>query len=268
MQRLTTMSLGVALLFGPRMPSTTTLIVSVGDAGTGAFIADADVTLPAMRRSARTRWDGEARFASLTSGRYRVQVRAIGYAPGDIEVQLTGDSMGVHFQLERASVALDTMRIVDRSTEIRMAEFESRRRMGIGRFLTDSMIREDRSQSLQWLLATRFPGIKVREHGIESMQPSGLSGDNSCPVLIYMDGHKITDVDREPMKLPTSGAGGGRGGSIVAPSGGSKRREITPLDVIRPDSIAGIELYSRTTAPVQYKPLGNYCKVILIWTRR
>jgi hypothetical protein len=63
-----------------------------------------------------------------------------------------------------------------------------------------------------------------------------------------------------------AGSAGGRGGG----GGASKapKREITPLDNIRPDTLVGVEYYSRTSAPVQYKPLGNYCKVILLWTRR
>ena len=59
----------------------TVLIVSVGDAGTGAFIPDAQVRLPSVGRVTRTQWDGEARFTGLSNGRYRIQVRAIGYAP-------------------------------------------------------------------------------------------------------------------------------------------------------------------------------------------
>jgi len=61
----------------------TTLIVSVGDAMNGAFIADAEVRLPSLGRTARTKWDGEASFAGLSPGQYRVQVRAVGYAPAD-----------------------------------------------------------------------------------------------------------------------------------------------------------------------------------------
>ena len=88
----------------------TTLVVSVGDAMNGAFIADAEVRLPSLGRTARTKWDGEARFAELSPGQYRVQVRAVGYAPADIDAQLTGDSIGIHFELERIPSALDAVR--------------------------------------------------------------------------------------------------------------------------------------------------------------
>ena len=246
------------------------LVVSVGEAGTGAFIKDADVRLVEPKRSARTAWDGEARFAGLASGRIHVEVRAIGFAPSDIDVQVTGDSMAVHFELERSSVPLDTVRVSE-AAKLRPAlqEFETRRKQNIGRFLTDSMLREDRTQSLQYVLSARLPGLQVREQGLMSMQPSGIRGDNECPVLIYMDGFKITDVDALPRAggAPTPGQSArAKNENLNAPT--TRGRVITPLDNIRPDSLIGVEYYSRTSAPVQYKPLGNYCKVILLWTRR
>jgi hypothetical protein len=274
MRAMITALAAVSILSIVSVTPATLLVVSVGEVGTGAFIKDADVRLVEPKRSARTAWDGEARFAGVAAGRVHVQVRAIGFAPGDVDVQVTGDSIAVHFELERSTVALDTVR-VNEATKVRpmLQEFETRRKQNIGRFLTDSMLMEDRTQSLQFILAARFPGIQVHEHGIRSMQPSGLGADSECPVLIYMDGFKITDVDKGPNIDPgiqrLGGSAGGRaGGGGGGGAGKPPKREITPLDDIRPDSLIGVEYYSRTSAPVQYKPLGNYCKVILLWTRR
>jgi hypothetical protein len=274
MRAIITALAATAILSVATVKPASLLVVSVGETGTGAFIKDAEVRLVEPKRSARTAWDGEARFPGLSAGRIHVQVRAIGFAPGDVDVQLSADSTAVHFELERSSVALDTVRVSE-ATKVRpmLQEFETRRKQNIGRFLTDSMLREDRTQSLQYILAARFPGIQVHEHGIRAMQPSGLGADSECPVLIYMDGFKITDVDKGPNISPDAqrlggGAGGRSGGGGGGGANGKPKREITPLDNIRPDSLIGVEYYSRTSAPVQYKPLGNYCKVILLWTRR
>ena len=97
---------------GPDSRASSALIVSVGDAANGAFIKDAEVLLPTIGRTARTKWDGEARFPDLPNGKYRVIVRALGYAPGDLEAELAGDSLGIHFALERVN-PLDTVRIVE-----------------------------------------------------------------------------------------------------------------------------------------------------------
>jgi hypothetical protein len=211
----------------------TVLVVTVGDPATGAFIADAQVRLPSVGRVVRTKWNGEAHFADLAPGRYRVQVRALGYAPGDIDMPVSGDTAAVHFELQRLSASLDTVRITAEAPARGLKEFEARRQMGIGRFLSDSALADDRTRSLQYLLATRFPGIFVSGRSVVSAQDA-----RGCDVLIYLDGFKMVEND---------------------------------LDVIRPADLSGIEVYSRISAPVQYRPLADpkrdYCKVVLLWTR-
>jgi hypothetical protein len=249
----------------------TVLVVSVGEAGSGAFVADAEVRLPSVRRTVRTKWDGEARFDGLDAGSYHVQVRAVGFAPGDIDIQVRGDSLGLHFDLERIPTALDTVVVVDEAKRnLHMEPFETRRREGIGRFLTREQLLDDRTQSLQMVLTTRFAGLQVKERGIISRQPSGISRDNECPVLIYLDGMQLESVKTAAPKLadPRAGAGGGRGrGENIAGTGASADdRRIADLEIIRPAELAGVEVYTRTTAPQQYRPLGNYCSVVLLWT--
>lgn len=213
---------------------TTALLVSVGDAADGHFIADAQVRLPSIGRVVRTRWNGEALFAGLAEGRYRVQVRAIGYAPADLEVQLQGDTLGVFCRLERLATPLDTVHIADVYAAAAPKEFEIRRRMGIGRFITDSTLNHDRMESLPLLLQSHIPGVMLNSRGLYVIEGSGLLGSPVCGVLIYLDGFKLTDTD---------------------------------LASIRPADLIGVESYSRASAPVQFRPQGNYCKVILLWSR-
>jgi hypothetical protein len=267
-------TLASALVVASRPATMTTLIVSVSDAKTGSSIAGAEVLLSSLRRTARTESNGEARFTDVTPGKYRVQVRALGYTPGESDVDVTRESATVRVRLERAT-SLDTVRVVNQKTErrieLRLAEFESRRQMGIGRFLTDSALREERSQSVQSVLATRFPGIQMRDRSIEAMQASGFVGDMHCPILIYVDGHKVTDVSRDKERLgPESQrlAPPANPKGTMVPQPETPRRELFPLDNLRPDSLVGVEVYSQSTAPVQYRPIGTYCKVVLLWTRR
>ena len=236
----------------------------MGDAISRAYVVDAEVRLPTLGRTARTGRNGEARFGGLPDGEYRIQVRAHGYAPSDVDARVTGDTVNVHFALERIRAVLDTVRVSDTKPSLRLAEFERRRSAGIGRFLTDSVLADDKTRSLQYVLATRFPGISVKERGIISTQPSGLAGDNECPVLIYLDGVQLESVDRKPLKLP--GPQQGRRGGPPRPTDPNERK-IANLDIIRPDELTGVEVYSRTSAPQEYRPLGNYCKVVLLWTR-
>ena len=113
--------------------SSSLLIVSVGEVGTGAFIKDAEVRLTPLKRTVRTKWNGEARFGDLDRGQIHIQVRAIGYAPGDIDVQVAGDSLEVHFELERTATALDTVRVSEAAkVPMYLKEFETRRSQNVG----------------------------------------------------------------------------------------------------------------------------------------
>src|SRR5262245_55827642 len=120
--------LALAASLGVRARRESVLVVSVGDVKTGAFIPDAQVRLPALGRIVRTKWDGEARFIGVAEGRYRVQVRAIGYAPGDIELDVKGDTASLHFELEKLNPLLDTVRVKATRIDRHLDEFETRKR--------------------------------------------------------------------------------------------------------------------------------------------
>src|SRR5262245_6030227 len=96
-------ALALAFATSDTPPSSSVLVVQVADATTNGFIADAQVRIPTIGRMARTRWDGEVQFENLDKGKYRIEVRAIGYAPGDVDVALIGDTLPVFFSLERVS---------------------------------------------------------------------------------------------------------------------------------------------------------------------
>jgi hypothetical protein len=219
----------------PGASSSTVLVITVADAVNGAMIADAQVRLPTLGRLERTKWNGEAQFSGLASGTYRIQVKALGYAPGDIDLPVKGDTIGIHFELERVSTALDTVRIVEAAPLRGMKEFENRRRMGLGRFMTDSALRDERTHDLRYVLTTRFPGITTTPHG------ERLVGMDGCNILMYLDGYKLA----------------------------MKPKDAIDLHLIRTNDLAGIEVYSLASAPVQYRPTtdGFYCKVILLWSR-
>lgn len=211
------------------------LVVQAGDAVTGAFIADAQVRLPSVRRVGRTKWDGEVHFDGIENGRYRIEVRAIGYAPGNVDVQVTGDTVPVHFQLERVSPTLDTVHVRAETLLRGLREFEDRSKNGLGRFFTDSALIEHRSLGLRMLLATRIPGLRVLGTGV-------ISG-NSCEVNFYFDGFAL----KEPRDL--------------------RYRRVIDLDGLPLRDFAGVEVYSEATVPAQYKPRNGACVTVLLWTK-
>ena len=180
---------------GPRDSlATTVLVVQVADATTNGFVTDAQVRLPTIGRVARTRWDGEVQFANLDNGKYRIEVRAIGYAPGNVDVALTGDTLPVFFSLERVPATLDTIRIRAERTSRYLREFEERRKRHIGRFFTDSTLMDRRAEGLRMMLASVIPGFTISGN-------EGRAG--GCRVNFFLDGFRISDLDLDALLLDT-----------------------------------------------------------------
>lgn len=223
-------------------PNTSTIVTGVADADTGAPLTDALVRLPDLGRAARTDWIGEARIAGIEPGPVRIEVRKLGYAPSEITLMVKGDSIGPVFMLSRATSTLDTVTVFRRVVPARLQEFETRRHMGIGRFLTDSVLEKEGDQSLAVALSMRFPGIRAVQddliathYKLVSMRPStALSrGNRLCVVDVYLDGFLYLD----------------------------------DIDAFNPREIAGIEFYTMGSAPAQYRRGTGSCQVMLIWSK-
>jgi len=233
------------------------LVVTVGEVATGAFIADAQVRLPSIGRTERTKWNGEAIFTGINEKRVRIQVRAIGYAPGDFETLITGDTTAVHFELEKVSAALDTVRVRASRNDLHLAEYETRRQQGLGRFITDSVITAEHAKGVKQLLVSHIPGIRLNSTGQRLNADFGIVGlQPNAPNL---------SPGRGPVRRRAC-----LGGCCIAVylDGFALNPETTDLDDIDPKDIAGIEAYNQANAPVQYKPSIDYCKVILLWSKR
>ncbi len=236
---------GHALVGVLKAQTTTSVVVAgVADAETGAPLTDALVRLPDLGRAARTDWIGEARIAGIKLGPVRIEVRKLGYAPSEITLMVKGDSIGPVFMLSKAT-NLDTVTVFGRVVPARLQEFEMRRHMGIGRFLTDSVLEKEGDQSLAVALSMRFPGIHAvpdktiatnyhlvsMRANTSSQKAGGFQLD--CAVDVYLDGFLYYD----------------------------------DIDAISPREIAGIEFYAMGTAPPQYRRGTGSCQVMLIWSK-
>src|SRR5262252_2066545 len=81
-------------------PSGTMLLTTVGDAETGAFLPDAEVSVRGEKRVARTDSMGQARFPGIAEGVHTIDVRRVGYALLSTPVKVTGrDSIEVVFMM-------------------------------------------------------------------------------------------------------------------------------------------------------------------------
>jgi len=225
--------------------ATSVVVAGVADADTGAPLTDALVRLPDLGRAARTDWIGEARIAGIKPGLVRIEARKLGYAPADVTLIVNGDSIGPVFMLSRSTAALDTVRVFGQLVPARLEEFERRRHMGIGRFLTDSVLEKEGNLSLAVALSMRLPGIRavqdpdIPSHSrlvstrIGATTPRGRGLQLDCAVDVYLDGFLYLD----------------------------------DIDSISPREIAGVEFYTMGSAPPRYRRGTGSCQVMLIWSK-
>lgn len=187
---------------------------------------------------------GRLRMPVPRVGRYRVEVRALGYAPYDTVLQWAGvPSLAVG--LVRLSPAFDTVRVVAPMGSPALAEYGARRARGIGRYVAAEVFADTRETHLSLMLASRFAGVRAipldgrsDRYRLISTRPRGggvatRHSVGQCPVDVYLDGARY---DEE-------------------------------LDAIPPREVAGAELYAIGQAPAQYRRSYGACHVLLLWSR-
>lgn len=198
-----------------------------------APLGDATVSFLGSALRVVTGPNGRFRVRDMKPGEYILLVRRIGFTATSVTVQLAaGDTVTPALVLKRAPTKLDTVTVKGQQLTPALQEFESRRKLGFGHFITQAEI-DKRNPVLLSDLIAMVPSVKVGPLG-------GWPGNirSGCLFVVYIDG----------VRLPT-----GNGFN----------------DIAQPKEISGIEIYSGpATIPVQYKPTsGSFCGVILLWTR-
>jgi hypothetical protein len=199
-------------------------------------IANADVAILGSSLRIATGANGRFRIVALTPGRYILAIHRVGYAPISSALQVGGDdTLRLSFAMERATRTLDTVSVSTSRLVSRLAEFEQRRRLGQGDFMSQDEIDKRNFVATADLLQT-FARVAI---GTTAVNRRWLPA-YSCPYQFFVDGvqvHYPTNVDTE---LPS------------------------------PKDLAGIEVYANTAfVPLQYRTPGGggLCGVILLWTR-
>jgi len=221
------------------------------------LIALSDVTVSILGSNIRvvTGANGRFRITRLAAGQYIIVVHHLGYVPSSTSLQVAdGDTLRLSFMLRRIATVLDTIVVAAKSVSIRMGEFEERRKLGFGHFLTLADIEARNSVFLGDVLAA-VPSVKIQE-GQFSQAAYSFRGAMLCPFQVFVDG--VYFPPTAPPPAPLTGPGFGRG-----PPPGTNLLELPPLS-----NIAGIEIYSgAATIPLQYKRGDGGCGVILLWTK-
>lgn len=225
-----------------------TLVATVADASSQVFLSGADVRLVQLQRAAKTDIFGEVVFRGVAAGQYRIEARLLGYKPEAIDLPMrSADTVRVTFLLTRIPAILDTTRVTAANVPSHLSEFETRRALGTGRFLSDSELTAAANADLGRLIAQRIPGLSAVNgpsgHGtfLFSTRGGSVNGKRPnagrCPVQVYVDGQR-------------SGA----------------PQDPTDLTDFKPQALAGVEFYNESSTPAEYRS-GNVCGVLLLWTK-
>lgn len=190
---------------------------------------------------AATRTDTAGRFllAGLPRGATDVSLRRIAYEPVVVNIEVVeAETTEVEIRLGALAQSLPSVVVNDHTDRVRtLAAFESRRKTGVGQFITRAEIEKRHPLRLSEMVRT-IPGAMIvpAENGRVALRFARSSG--ACQPQFFLDGQRVTssfNVD-----------------------------DLPPVDV------EGVELYSGPAGlPPEFNHLydGTVCGTVVIWTR-
>jgi hypothetical protein len=217
----------------------------------GVRIKGVALTLANTTLQVVTNDSGEFVFATPPTGRLRLTARRLGFKPEEKGFKLEiGDSKQVDFELEGVAEQLDSIMVLGRGGNGRMADFWNRRMIGVGAFITHDDIERRKPYRPSDLLRTvngvrvdtdngdGRPMIRMGRTAIAMPPRRGsatLAAD--CKVTYYLDGHFVPGGTFHIDDLPTM--------------------SVEAIEVFRGPS----------ETPASFRQGETACGVISIWTR-
>lgn len=180
---------------------------------------------------------GQYQFADLPEGTYTVEARALGYQPHRAPADLVAArEVVVDLALTPLVTTIDTLR-VRANRAVPLEEFERRRKLGFGHFVTEDELRK-KAPTYMGDIFRGLPGVVTMpgQFGRDRVliRGTGITGD--CAPAIFLNGLYVNIEDGD-------------------------------LDnIINPKDVRAIELYARTSSiPLQFQT-RNGCGSAVIWT--
>jgi hypothetical protein len=232
-------------------------------------LADAEVvivTTPGTTLVARSDSTGAFILKGIPAGIRQVIVRHLGNKPINTVVNFTaGDSLARDFVLEVDVASLDTIHVVEKPAMpplglMRMAGFDDRRKMGIGRFIDSTVFQKEQSRRLidilrsyvavrinEWsgsaAISSRSGNLSIRQLPSGDLSDKRAGAKPACYSQVFVDGMKVYE-----------------------PSVG---RTLFDLNSLSPNMLIGAEFYSGPAGtPAMYGGLGASCGTLVLWTRQ
>jgi hypothetical protein len=215
----------------------TTLAVAVRGSD-GRPLAGAQVQLPGLRARAVTDASGRARLDGLRPGSATIIVQLLGYSTerATMILPLSG-AAEASFTLEPQPVQLAAVRVrAAPPLPLVGTRFYSRRKAGIGTFLTRAEIESARPRSLSDFLRGRVAGVDLTP-AIAGTAHASMRGNvgRDCPIQFYLDGVQTLAYE---------------------------------VDDVKPYDVEGLEIYrGAASVPVIFNKGTAACGAIVVWTK-
>ena len=196
----------------------------------GKPVTNAEVGVPGTGVSVRTPESGVFSLAGLPSGTQTVEVRAIGFEPKRVAVDLSREQLTtLDVVLDRPVQTLDVVKVFGRGQASGLVAFDRRRRAGWGRFLTPADIERRHATRVSDLFHA-MPGVYVA--------PNRGFGNvvliRGCTPTIYLNGMRLGEEAAQDIDLLAS-----------------------------PTELTAVEVYTAAGRPAEF--WGNSCGSIVLW---
>jgi hypothetical protein len=184
---------------------------------------------------------GEWTLDNLPLGTRTLEVRAISFLPERRAVDVVGDAAPVTVVMSSVRAVLDTVRVAAMRRDARdMQEFEDRRQMGLGKFITVDEIAKQKPFYTTDLFKT-IPGMRVQRaalgNGFIEVRAGVLTSQTWCSPSVYLDERYVGILDIDDINT-----------------------------MISPADITGIEIYAGLSAPARFQRGVGDCGAIVIWS--
>ncbi len=207
----------------------------------GRPLSGATVVVYGTDVTGTTSANGVFSLTGLPAGTYSAEVRAIGYAPKRVPVNLSATRVAsVAIPLDKRVQQIQGVVVRADATKLQKdyTGFLDRMKHGMGHYITEDQLAL--RQAIQFTDVLRMtPGLHVVPNGSMGY---ALTGRGNCTPDVYVDGMPIID-----------------GASSIN-------------DLVNPNDVAGVEIYNGgATVPVQFASVGSgggSCGTVVVWSKR
>ncbi len=183
---LVALCVGLAAPLCAQTPAATSLFTArILDARTEQPIAEASILLPGLERTAKSDARGNLRLTQLPAGKHIALVRAVGYDSLLFAIDIAqSDTAEADLMLTPIAQQLGTVKVeaTGGMRAARMAEYEERKKIGLGRFMDSTVFQEFPGTPLADVLDRRLPGPRFR--GARCLVLDGIPVVGSDPNLV------------------------------------------------------------------------------------